>query len=230
MSDDERLWALVRDLRKRVAELEALEYKFDADNADTVDGYHAATSGADGHVLATGASGQAQIDGALTLLGRQVFSGANSGAIIAFIPRKQVTAGSATAVFSITTTNEAGDTDAGSYDVWVLAGAEHSGGNSAASNIASMSAQYMWTRGNKATGAGVTGTEAEIYQTASAATDAAARDITGIALTTTEVSEYVVNVEFNVGLSGSAVVNAYIDCLVILKWRTYTTPPVITAL
>ncbi len=157
-------------------------------------------------------------------------SGANSGVVIAHIARKQVTAGSATAVFSITTTNEAGDTDAGSYDVWVLAGAEHSGGNSAASNIASMSAQYMWTRSNKATGAGVTGTEAEIYQTASAATDAATRDIAGIALTTTEVSEYVVNVEFNVGLSGSAVVNAYIDCLVILKWRTYTTPPVITAL
>lgn len=63
MSDDERLWALVRDLRKRVAELEALEYKFDADNADTVDGYHAATSGADGHVIATDGNGVATITG-----------------------------------------------------------------------------------------------------------------------------------------------------------------------
>lgn len=65
---------------------------------------------------------------------------------------------------------------------------------------------------------------------ASAATDAAVRDVTGIALTATESSEYVVNVELNVGLNGSATVNPFVNCFVILIWQTYTTPPTITAL
>lgn len=147
-----------------------------------------------------------------------------------YIPRKEVTDGVATAVFSITTTNETGDNDAGSYSVWILAEATHSSGAASSGNQASMLAQYMFTRSSKATGAGTTGFEAEIYQTASAATDAATRDISGIALTTAEVSEYVVNVLFNVGLTGTSVVKPYVDCLVIMLWQTYTTAPVITAL
>lgn len=146
-----------------------------------------------------------------------------------YIPRKEVVDSTATPVFSITTTNETGDNDAGSYSVWVLAQACHSAAVTS-QYVASMFAQYMWTRSQRDTGAGTTGFEAEIYQTASAATDAAKRDISGIALTTAEVSEYVVNVLFNVGLTGTSVVKPYVDCLVILLWQTYTTPPVITAL
>lgn len=235
MSDDAQLWEAVRDLRKRLADLEAVEYAGHAltadyaTDADTVDTLHAGATGATAHVLATGASGQAQIDGLLTLLSGMLFGATGSGARIVYIPRKEVVDGTATAVFSITTTNETGDADAGSYSLWILAEACHSA-STTSTNVASMLAQYMFTRSQKDTGAGTTGFEAEIYQTSSAATDAATRDISGIALTTAEVSEYVVNVLFNVGLTGTGVVKPYVDCLVVMLWQTYTTPPVITAL
>lgn len=232
MSELDGLWQEIRALRRRVAELEALErvgYASECGDADTVDSYHADTDGADAHVIATDATGGAQIDGDLTLLSLLQFLGTGGGAQFVYIPPKQVTDSTATPVFKITTNNEAGNADAGSYSVWVLAHATH-GNNATGSNMASMFAQYMWTRAQRHDGAGVTGFEAEIYQTASAATNAAARDISGIALTTSEVSEYVVNVEFNVGLTGSDVVKPWLSCLVLLMWSTYTTPPVIAAL
>lgn len=217
--------------RRRLEALEALEYIAEAGNADTVDDLHAAAAGANAHVLATGESGQARLDGLLQLRGGlRLWPGGTNGVQGVYLPRKQLVAGVPTALFSITTTNEGGDNDAGVYSVWLLAQAGHATGSAASVNTASMMAQYMFTRAQKNTGAGVTGFEAEIYQTASAATDPAARDISGIALTTAEVSEYVLNVLFNVGLTGTAKTVPYVDALVLLMWQAYTTPPEITAL
>jgi len=230
VSDDERLWALVRDLRKRVAELEALEYKFDADNADTVDGYHAATDGADGHVLATGASGEAQIDGILTLLSRIIWGGAGTGARIAYIPRKITTADTATAVFRITTTNEAGDNDAGNWGALVFAVAGR-GQSAVAPATASMTHLCTFGRAIRDTGGtGVNSAVLEIAQSAVAATDAAVRTITDVTVSLNEVDEYNVDVEYKIDIAGSSTQNPTVTCWVLLLYSTFTTPPVITAL
>jgi hypothetical protein len=235
VNESDMVWREIANLKRRLAELEAMEHKGlavhadEADDADTVDSLHAAASGADAHVLATDASGATQLDGILTLLSSLVLSGANSGVRMLHIPRKQTTAGSATPVFSITTTNETGDNDAGSYGCIVITEAAHSATTSS-TNVASMLNMAAFTRSQRDTGAGTTSYEFQVFQTASAATDAAVRDVTGIALTATESSEYVVNVELNVGLNGSATVNPFVNCFVILIWQTYATPPTITAL
>ena len=52
--------------------------------------------------------------------------GTDGGFLWTYIAPKQVADGVATPVFSITTTNETGDADAGSYSAWVLAQATHS--------------------------------------------------------------------------------------------------------
>ncbi len=155
--------------------------------------------------------------------------GANGGVRTVYIPRKDVADGVATAVFSVTTTDEAGDNDAGHYAVWVLALASQ-GDSVTAARTASMSAQYMWTRSQRDTGEGVTSAVLEIAQTAGAATLPAFREIGGIALATTEVSEYVVNVEFTVSAIGTNKLQLGVSCWVVLDYHLYTTPPVITAL
>lgn len=199
-------------------------------NADTVDGYHAAPSGATAHVLATGAAGQAQIDGALTLLAQQIFGQAANSCQIVYIPRKITTANTATGVFRITTTNEAGDADAGAWGCWVFALAAR-GYSSIANATAGMTHLCTFARAIRETG--VTGNNSavlEVAQSAVAATDAAVRTITDVTVTLNEVDEYNVDVEYKVDIAGNNPQAPTVSCWVLLQYGTFTTPPMITAL
>jgi hypothetical protein len=201
-----------------------------ATDADTLDTLHAATSGADAHVVATNSSGNAQIDGALTLLSTLLFSGSGSGIIIKHIPRKQTTSGSATDVFKIATTNEpGGDVDAGSWGCMVLTQAAQGSATSMAQG-ATMLQLSAFGRAQQANGDGVLNAVKEVFQTDVAATDAAVKTITDITVTTAENGEYETYVKVQVDVSGTTPQNPFVDCWVVLSWQTYTTAPVITAL
>ena len=232
MSEIERLWGEIAGLRRRVAELECQERIGSAsvaDDANMLWGLVPAASGADAHVLATGTSGQAQIDGLLTLLGQQAFHAATGGVVIAHIPRKGVSDGVAQAVFSITTANETGDEDAGHYSAFVLVHAGQ-GVTTEVATAASKAALYLWTRAQRATGVGTNSAVSEIVECASAATDPATRDIASISLAAVEASEYVTNAEITVVAGGSNKLQLGASCFVLLVYQVYATPPVITAL
>lgn len=195
-------------------------------NADLLDSLHAAASGANAHVLATGVSGEAQIDGLLTLLATLVFSGTSSGARIKFIPLKQINAGSAQPMFTITTPSTAGQTG-GHYGCTVVT---HAGrGGSTATATAGMLNISLFERAMREDDTGVTSTVLELAQTASAATDAATRNITDIALTVDDTDEDAVVVKINVTRSGSNAQEPYVSCWVLLVWEWFISAPVIAA-
>jgi len=218
------LIARVQALESRLAHLEALEY---VAQADLLDGLHAATSGANAHVLATNSSGNTQIDGLLTLLGTLVF-GSTSQVRIKFIPCKQTTDNAATPVFTITTTNESGDNDAGSYSCFVLANISHADIPTSA-YVAVKSFFASFARAMEKTGTGVNTSVSEIFESASAATSSGNRDIGTVTMSVTETSEYVQTVNFLVDVTGSSAMNPFVTCWVVLIWSGFTTAPVIAA-
>lgn len=229
MSDDARLWQAVADLRRRLADLEAMEY---AGNAHTLDGLHAATSGADAHVLATDASGNVQVDGHLLMptpgQRRMEVAGTNAtryGMIEALI-RKQLVDNSATAVFTVTTTDESGDVDGGSYSVFVHAVVHVSNAVGTGTSAAkSFTAQFC--RAMKAAAAGANSAVSEVVETASAATDPATRDIGTVTMAVTETSEFVQTVDFTVDVTGTSAAAPIITAFVQVVWGSFTTAPVL---
>lgn len=196
-------------------------------DADTTDGLHAATSGASAHLVSTSASGATQIDGALTLLSTLIF-GTTSQIRLKFIPRKQTVDGTATAVFTITTSDETGDADAGSYTCFVLANIDHAAATTT-SYAAAKGFFASFTRVTEKTGTGLNTAVTEIYESASVATDAPTRDIGTVTMTVTETSEYVQTVEFSVDVTGTSATNPFVTCWVLLLWGGFTTAPVIAA-
>lgn len=195
-------------------------------NADLLEGLHALTSGASAHVVATNASGDTTISGLLTLLSTLVFGGTSCGARIKYIPVKQINAGSAQPMFTITTPSTSGQTG-GHYGCMVIT---HAGrGGSTASATAGMLNISLFERAMRENDTGVTSTVLELAQTASAATDAATRDITDIALTVDETDEDAVIVKINVTRAGSNTQEPYVCCWVLLLWEYFVSAPVITA-
>jgi len=136
----------------------------------------------------------------------------------------------ATAVFTITTTNEAGDTDGGGFYCHVRALVGHGIANNAA-NDAAMAYQGAFVRAALNTGAGGNSTVVDLVNstTLRAATNALARQIDRITMTVTETSEYVQTVNFTVDLSGASVGTAEVIAEVELIWYGYLTAPIIAA-
>lgn len=135
---------------------------------------------------------------------------------------------SATGIFTITTTNETGDVDAGSYSCLIKLNIGHndvvnSGDNSAKFWMGSFS------RAMKNNGTGVNSAVNAITSAASAATNSAVRDISTVTVTVTETSEYVMTVNVQVDLTGSAASTAIVTADIELIYSTFTTPPVIAA-
>ena len=219
------LIARVQALESRLAHLEALEY---VAQADLLDGLHAATSGANAHVVATDSTGATQLNGILTLLSMLVWSGTLSGIRVLFIPRKLVSDNVATTLFTITTMNESGDNDAGSYSCFAFANVAH-GDSSTGAYVASKAFMAAFTRSMKKTGTGVNSAVTEICETASAATSSANRDVGTVTMSVSETSEYIQAVQFTADLTGSNVSNGYVTCWVVLIWSGFTTAPVIAA-
>jgi hypothetical protein len=133
----------------------------------------------------------------------------------------------ATAVFTITCTNETGDADAGGYSCYIRGHAQHAG-NPTGSDIAAMSTEAKFNRSVMSTGAGVN-SAVKSDSSASSATGSGLRDIASFAITVTETSEYVNTVNATVDLSGSNLGNAFVVLEVTLLWYTFTTPPVLAA-
>lgn len=157
-------------------------------------------------------------------------TGADSGVVMTHIARKQLVDNTATGVFTITTANETGDNDAGGYSCYVLATPSHGLSAVTTTNAATKGYLGAFSRAAKNTGDGALSAVKESIETDPAATDAAARDVGAVTMTATETSEYVTQVEFAVDVTGTATVNPFINCLVVVVWHTYTTPPIIAAL
>ncbi len=151
-----------------------------------------------------------------------------SGIRTLFIPRKQTVDVTATTVFTVTTTNETGDVDAGSYSCYVLANIAHA---DAAGTAYSASKAFLaaFTRAKEATGTGVNSAVTEICETASAATSSPNRDIGTVTMTVLETSEYVQGVQFYVQCTGTSGSNPFVTCWVVLVHSGFTTPPTLAA-
>lgn len=218
MSGPATIFDRLRDMDARIRKLEASAGSGLSGTDQTIKGSHDRLDALIGAATAT--------PGALKL------TGANSGAVIAHIPRKTVTDDTATGVFTVTTANETGDNDAGHWTAFVYAICAN-GGHAVTSIYASNMGYFgVVTRAQEGTGTGVSSAVTETVQTASAATDAAVRDVTGVVMTVAETSEYVTEVQFKVTGSGtgSRASSMTVTALVVLAWSTFTTAPVITAL
>ena len=146
------------------------------------------------------------------------------------IPEKTVADNSATSVFRIETTNESGDDDGGSYVCKVYALISHPGASDSP-HSASKGFEAVFCRAVRNDGTGANSTVTEIAETASAATTSSERDITTVTLSVVETSEYQIDVQFLVDLTGSsAQSSARVTCMVELIYYQFTTAPTITAL
>jgi hypothetical protein len=148
----------------------------------------------------------------------------------AFFKLGSIADNTATSVFSITTTNETGDADGGTYSVYVHALITHAGA-STPSNSASKSFMAHFTRAMRADGTnGTNSAVSEISESASAATTSATRDIDTVTMTVVETSEYLNVVKFLIDLTGSGVTVGLVHCYVRLVYQGFLTAPVLTQL
>jgi hypothetical protein len=104
--------------------------------------------------------------------------------------REGIADNAATALFTITTTNEAGNTDGGGYVCWVTGMAAHSATNDT-TNSAVHAYRGHFSRAQESTGTGVNSAVVGDSDDAGAATTPATRDIASVTMTVTETSEYV---------------------------------------
>lgn len=150
--------------------------------------------------------------------------------LIATISKAGIVDNSATGIFSITTTNETGDTDAGTYSCKVTALVAH--GSAAANSVNTAAKVYegAFCRAMQAVGTGVNSAVTQVFLTASAATTAATKDVGAVTMTVVETSEYQNDVTFTIDLTGTGIASAQINCLIELTWWGLTTAPTITAL
>ena len=133
----------------------------------------------------------------------------------------------ATPMFTITTTNETGSADGGSYACFIkILGISAAATPSTGNHAAAMAAEAIFVRAVNSTG-GANSAVTEVTQTASAATGAATRDVANITVTVTETSEYVQTVNIAVDSSGTSLTPLYASVWVELIWHGFLTAPVL---
>jgi hypothetical protein len=135
---------------------------------------------------------------------------------------------SATTIFTITTTNESGNNDGGVYTCFVdaLAMTSYPAAGAGATAVRGFKGSFSRAIMNTG-GTGVNTAVTEIYESASAATTAATRDVNAVTMTVSETSEYVQAVQFTVDVTGTTVGTPHVLCFVTLLWTGFTTPPVL---
>lgn len=133
---------------------------------------------------------------------------------------------SATNLFTITTVNESGSNDGGVYSV-KLHGVVAHGSGSAASKVSCKSFGAQFCRAIDSAGVGANSAVTENLETASAAPDAATKDVGTVTLTLVETSEYVNTAQILVDVTGSSPSTADVTFLVELVYIGFLTPPVI---
>ena len=134
----------------------------------------------------------------------------------------------ATSVFRIATTNEAGSNDGGGYSVLVHALIDHSC-DSATTDAAAKSFTAQFARVMIATGTGNSCAVSEDVETAVAA-NGLARTLGTVTMTVLETSEYNVDVQFTVDLTGSSPGTGKVHVWVQLIYAGFLTPPVLSQL
>lgn len=201
-------------------------------NADTLDGLHAATSGADAHLLATDASGNVRVDGHLLMptpgQRRIEVPGTNAaryGAIETVI-RKQLTRATDTAVLTVTTTDESGSKDAGSYTV-KIEGLVHASAAAGSQPSTARGFGRVFARTMNASGAGVNTPVRTIYDTDPASNNAPVREVTVPTVTVVETSEYVQTVTINCDVTGTGPIDPIVTLFVRIEWGTFVSAPVV---
>lgn len=136
---------------------------------------------------------------------------------------------SATNLFTITCTNEAGSNDGGVYAVFCRGVVAHgSGPTSAETSCMGFAAQFARAI-NAAGAAGNSSAVIENAETAVAASTVATKTITSITMTLVETSEYVITVQINVDCAGTTVTTADVTLEVELAYIGFLTPPVIAS-
>ena len=161
------------------------------------------------------------------ILGAGVSSAAGLG-VSTYRKRFVAFKGLADNVATITTTNEAGDVDAGTYAVraHLLIADTNALGTTGSTAAKSMTIEFA--RAIENTGAtGVTSAVSEVVETASAATAAATRDIGAVTVTVSETSEYVVNIQVQADHTGA--LGSVLVCVmeIDLLWYGFLTAPVV---
>ncbi len=146
--------------------------------------------------------------------------------VIRAVFTKALTDGVATAVFTISTTNETGDADGGTYSCHVR-GTISNGSTPTSTNSATKAFQATFGRAMLAASTGVSSAVSEVVESASAATDAAQRDVGAMTMTVTETSEYVINVLITAVHSGASAAALVAMLSVELIWHGFTTAPVL---
>ena len=151
------------------------------------------------------------------------------GVIRQFVRKTAIADNSATEVFTITTTDETGSNDGGSYFVVIEGMATHGVGPTA--DTAVMGGQYLF--GRALNGAGTPGTNSAVVEgaeTAVAASTAGTKTITTVTFTVVETSEYIVSVRVTIDLAGTTVTTGTWHGMVTLYYMGFTTPPVVTSI
>lgn len=173
------------------------------------------------------ATGDISITGASTLSG-PVTTGStiNSNRVIRFHSTKTgIADNSATGLFAITTTNETGSADGGTYSVKVRANIQH---GAASTHTAVKYFECYWVRAMRETGVGTNSAITELVESASTATNAAEKDISTVTATVTETSEYVNQFNIQIDLTGTGVTTAVVNYDVELIWNFTTAPTIAT--
>ncbi len=162
---------------------------------------------------AANSGGQLGVNGAIT---QETF------AIRKVVTLSGATDATATNWFTITTTNESGSADGGSYSVSVHLVANEAGAASGATNTAAVSLNVNWARIMASAGTGANSAVIEVGESASA--DEGTGAISAVTVTVTETSEFVQQVLLDVNTSGGTFDGF---AVVELVYSDFTTPPVI---
>ncbi len=148
--------------------------------------------------------------------------------VTAQIFKDSIADNTATAVFSVSTTNESGSNDGGGYTCLIRAIIGHALTSTAgASAISYLTARFTRVMANGGTGvlSSVTSSGDSVV-----AIDAATRSIGSVIVSIAENSEYRIDVSFTIDLSGSSVATAQVYADVEVLWGGFVTAPTIAAI
>jgi len=149
------------------------------------------------------------------------------GIVRQFVKKLSIPDNSATIFATITTTNETGDVDGGAYSAYFRGFVAHGLTTPASTVLASKAFSAVFTRVMRNTGVGANSAVSEAYETASAATDAATKDVSTATVTVAETSEYVQSLSILLDLTGTGVATGEIYGVIEVTYSGFTTPPII---
>ena len=136
----------------------------------------------------------------------------------------------ATALFTITTTNESGNTDDGAYTCFIKGMIGHridtDTGDPAVKGYSVAFARCIAGNGD---GANTAVTDPPLYESAEAGSGLSTRGITDVEVTVAETSEYVQTISIQITDDGSSVDTFEVTFEVEVIWAEFLTPPVIAA-